>query len=80
MSAMLLRNAEPRYRGHVMGIRMLMIYGLPVGLLISGPLISLYGYRGMALVYCIIGLMLTAWITLRWREHVWRLDTPANIH
>ncbi|HTE14697.1 MAG TPA: MFS transporter, partial [Burkholderiales bacterium] len=78
MSAMLLKNAEPRYRGHVMGIRMLMIYSLPIGLMISGPLITQYGYRVTATLYCIIGLIVTAWIALHWRVHVWRLDAPAN--
>jgi MFS family permease len=43
MSAMLLRNADARFRGHVMGIRMLMIYSLPVGLVAAGPLITHYG-------------------------------------
>jgi Na+/melibiose symporter-like transporter len=78
MSAMLLRNAGPRFRGHVMGIRMLMIYSLPVGLVISGPLITHYGFRAMATGYCLCGLIATVCIALRWREHVWRLDAPAN--
>ena len=78
MSAMLLRNADPRFRGHVMGIRMLMIYSLPVGLMIAGPLISLYGFRATGTAYCLIGLVLTAWIAVRWLAHVWRLDAPAN--
>jgi MFS family permease len=80
MSAMLLRNAEARFRGHVMGIRMLMIYGLPLGLLIAGPIISHYGYRVMAIVYCALGLLLTAAVALRWRAHVWQLDAPGNKH
>lgn len=80
MSAMLLRNAEPRYRGHVMGIRMLMIYSLPVGLLIAGPLIGAVGYRATAVLYCAIGLVVTGWIALHWRAHVWRRDAPANRH
>ncbi len=78
MSAMLLRSAGARFRGHVMGIRMLMIYSLPVGLLIAGPLISRYGYRVTAIIYCSIGLAATAWIALHWREHVWRLDAQGN--
>ena len=80
MSAMLLRNAEPRFRGHVMGTRMLMIYGLPLGLLVAGPLITHFGYRPTALIYCGIGLVLTAWITLRWRAHVWARRAPGNLH
>ena len=78
MSAMLLRNADARFRGHVMGIRMLMIYSLPVGLVISGPLITHYGFRAMGTLYCTIGIVATLWITLRWREHIWRMDAPAN--
>ncbi len=78
MSAMMLRNAGPQFRGHVMGLRMLMIYGLPIGLLISGPLISHFSYRATASLYCTIGLIVTGLITLRWRAHVWQLDAPAN--
>ncbi len=78
MSAMLLRNADARFRGHVMGIRMLMIYSLPVGLVLAGPLITHFGFRAMATSYCLIGLAVTTWIALRWRAHIWRLDAPAN--
>jgi predicted MFS family arabinose efflux permease len=80
MSAMLLRGAGPRFRGHVMGIRMLMIYSLPIGLVIAGPLITRYGYRATAIIYCAIGLAATAWIALRWRAHVWQIDAPGNRH
>ncbi len=80
MSAMLLRNADARFRGHVMGIRMLMIYSLPVGLVISGPLITHYGFRAMGTLYCTIGIVMTLWIALHWRAHIWRLDEPANKH
>ena len=40
MSGILLRHAEERYRGRVLGIRMFAIYGLPMGLLAAGPLIA----------------------------------------
>lgn len=80
MSAMLLKNAEPRYRGHVMGLRILMIYGLPLGLLLSGPLITHFSYRVMATLYCITGLTCVVLIALHWRTHLWRRDAPANRH
>jgi MFS family permease len=80
MSAMLLRGAGPRFRGHVIGIRMLMIYSLPIGLVSAGPLINRYGYRTTAIIYCAIGLAATAWIALRWRAHVWTLDAAGNKH
>ena len=37
MAALLLRNSDVQYRGRLMGLRMLAIYGLPLGLLIAGP-------------------------------------------
>jgi len=78
MSAMLLRNSEAQYRGRVMGIRMLAIYGNLPGLLISGPLIASIGYPATATVYCAIGLVFTAAIAFHWRAHLWRHDAPAN--
>lgn len=78
MAAMLLSTTEARFRGRVMGIRMLAIYGLPVGLLISGPLIGRFGYPATATLYCVVGLAFTALIAVRWRAHLWRLAAPAN--
>ena len=39
-NAMLLRNSDERFRGRIMGIRTLAIYGNLPGLLLSGPLIA----------------------------------------
>ncbi|MBI4192653.1 MAG: hypothetical protein HY525_19235 [Betaproteobacteria bacterium] len=78
MSVMLLRTAGERFRGRVMGIRMLAVYGVPIGLLISGPLIGGFGYPATATLYCVIGLVFTVLIAVRWRAHLWRLEAPAN--
>ncbi|MGZ8212163.1 MAG: MFS transporter [Burkholderiales bacterium] len=78
MQALLLRNSHERYRGRIMGLRMLAIYGLPVGLLLSGPLVARFGYPATASVYCICGLALTVAIALKWRTHVWQRGAPAN--
>ena len=78
LSAMLLRTTREGFRGHVMGTRTLMIYGVPVGLLISGPLLSSVGYRVTATLYCVFGLICTALIGWYWREHIWRLDAQGN--
>ena len=78
MSGMLLRNSDDRLRGRVMGIRMLAVYGMPVGLITAGPLIDRYGYPLTAMLYCSIGLALTFYIAFRWREHLWHADAPAN--
>jgi MFS family permease len=78
MQAMLLRVAAERFRGGVMGIRMLMIYGVPIGLMIAGPLIGRFGYPATATLYCAIGLAFILVIAVRWRAHLWRLGAPAN--
>jgi MFS family permease len=78
MAAMLLRTSDVQFRGRIMGIRMLAIYGNLPGLLISGPLIARFGYPITATLYCAIGLVFTAVIAVRWRSHLWRLDAPAN--
>jgi Na+/melibiose symporter-like transporter len=78
MAAMLLRSSEERFRSRVMGIRMLAIYTLPLGLLASGPLIEHFGFRAMATAYCMVGLVLTLWIGIRWHRHVWHSAAPAN--
>jgi hypothetical protein len=61
-----------------MGVRQLMIYGVPIGLLIAGPLIARYGYVATATVYVAASLAVTALIAVKWRADLWRLDAPAN--
>jgi predicted MFS family arabinose efflux permease len=78
MSAMLLRTAGARFRGRVMGIRTLAIYGVPIGLLIAGPLVARYGYRVTASAYCLFGLAMTVLIAMCWRAHIWRTGAAAN--
>jgi MFS family permease len=68
----LLRYSGERFRGRVMGVRMMAIYSLPLGLLAAGPLIELLGYRAMASLYAVVGLAFTAIIALRWRAALWR--------
>lgn len=78
LSAMLLRTSDERYRGGVMGVRQLMIYGVPFGLLGAGQLIAHYGYVVTVALYCAVSLAAILWIAIGWREHLWRLDAPAN--
>jgi predicted MFS family arabinose efflux permease len=78
MGALLLRHCEESFRGRIMGLRMFAIYGLPIGLLIAGPIIEHFGYRAMAMLYCAIGIVFTALIGIRWHAQVWRREAPAN--
>jgi MFS family permease len=78
MAVMLLHGASPRFRGRVMGVRMLAIYGLPIGLLTAGALIERFGFAATASAYCVAGLLLTGVIAIRWHAALWPLDAPAN--
>jgi predicted MFS family arabinose efflux permease len=78
MSALLLRTSGDQFRGRVMGIRMLAIYGNMPGLLLAGPLITHFGYRATASLYCGIGLAVAMLIAWHWRAHLWLRNAPAN--
>ena len=78
MSVMLLNSAGERFRGRVMGVRMLAIYGVPIGLLIAGVLIEQIGFAWTASLYCALGLVLTGSNALYWRAHLWPREAPAN--
>ena len=67
----LMHTADPRFRGRVMGVRMLGIYGLPLGLLAAGTLIGRIGFAATATLYAATGLVLTILIAVRWRDDVW---------
>jgi Na+/melibiose symporter-like transporter len=78
LAAVMLRGSGNEIRGRVMGLRMLAIWGLPVGLMMAGPLIDGAGFTVTATLYGAIGVALTLAIALRWRASLWRLAAPAN--
>ncbi len=79
MSVSLLSAAGDRFRGRVMGVRTLAVYGLPLGLMASGALIDWIGFPGTVTVYCLIGLTFTFLIGSRWRASVWaRMGDPVS--
>ncbi len=78
MAVMLLRSAEPRFRGRVMGVRMLAVYGMPLGLLLAGWMIDRWGFVATATAYCVFGLLATGAIAIVWRRHLFPLAAPAN--
>jgi len=78
LSTMLLKSAGPKFRGRVMGVRMLAIYGLPIGLVVAGMLIPLIGFRATASVYCLLGLACMGLIGVRWRDVIWPLSAIGN--
>ena len=59
MAATLLGAAGAGYRGRVMGVRMLAVYGLPVGLVAFGLLIDRIGYPATITLAAALGLICT---------------------
>ena len=78
LAAVMLRATDPAFHGRVMGMRMLAIWGLPIGLLASGPLVENIGYVATAWVYSALGLILTLAIALYWRHALWDKQSVAN--
>ena len=78
LAAVMLRSAGEAMRGRVMGVRMLAIWGLPLGLLIAGPMIDRFGYAATTFAYNGLGLIATLVIAWRWREALWRRSAAAN--
>ena len=76
LAAVMLRATEPSFRGRVMGMRMLGIWGLPVGLMMSGPLIEHFGYQATMTGYALVGMVLTVALGWRWRQVLWHDDRP----
>jgi len=78
LAAVILHGSALEYRGRVMGIRTLAIWGLPAGLLMAGPLIAEIGFAATGAIYALAGLSITSMLVLRWRAHLWNRAAPAN--
>jgi MFS family permease len=79
LAVILMRTAEAKFRGRVMGVRMLAIYSLPFGLMAAGALVTRIGFDGTATLYGVIGMIFTVLIALRWRAHIWQSPQPVGV-
>jgi len=77
-AVILMRTASAHLRGRVMGVRMMVIYGLPIGLMAAGSLIDWIGFPATGTLYAVSGFAAVAAIALRWRADIWYLHSPAN--
>ncbi len=78
LAAVMLRGSAEEMRGRVMGMRILAVWGLPLGLLAAGPIIAHLGYAATATLYAGLGLALTLAIGWRWRHALWSRSAAAN--
>jgi hypothetical protein len=78
LAAVMLRASEDGMLGRVMGMRMLAVWGLPLGLLAAGPIITHFGYPATTLLYAALGLAATFAIGHRWRIALWHRGAVAN--
>jgi MFS family permease len=78
MTTTLLAAAGEGFRGRIMGVRMLAVYGYPLGLPALGFLIERIGYSTTIGLATGIGLVFTFLIALRWRESVWETTVVAS--
>src|SRR3954467_5141706 len=78
IAVILMRTASESFRGRVMGVRMMVIYGLPIGLLAAGSLIDEIGFAATGTLYAVAGLALMLAVILHWRADLWHVHAPAN--
>jgi hypothetical protein len=78
LAAIMLRTSDESMRGRVMGVRMLAIWGLPLGLVAAGPLIQWAGFAPTVVLYCGLGLVATLAIGYRYRTALWHRSAAAN--
>ncbi|MBR0713194.1 MFS transporter [Bradyrhizobium liaoningense] len=78
VAVILMRSVAERLRGRVMGVRMMVIYGLPLGLLAAGSLIDLFGFAMTGTLYALSGMALMLAIALHWRADLWPVHAAAN--
>ena len=78
LSVLLLSGVHPDLLGRIMGIRMQAVYGLPIGLLVSGPLIEGLGFSAVAMLDGAIGIVCTSLIAWQWYPHLWPASAESN--
>ncbi len=78
MFVLMLKLSEEGFRGRVMGIRLLAVYGLPIGIMCAGFLVARSDFVTTNTLYSLVGMALLALIAWRWRRDLIHADAPAN--
>lgn len=77
LSILIINETPPEFRGRIYGIRMLAVFGLPVGLLSGGFVIENYGVEFALSVFGAVGILLTIAIYSRCL-HLWNITSSVN--
>jgi hypothetical protein len=72
MAVTLLVAVPQQFRARVMGVRMLAVYGLPLGLVASSFFVEGIGFPGTVAVYSAFGIAVTLAIAIKWRQAIWQ--------
>ena len=62
----LLGTTAREFRGRIMGVRMMAVYGLPIGLVLGGFLSERYGVQNAVAVFALAGIAGTVVALLAW--------------
>jgi len=71
LTAAVLGAAAAEFRARVMGVRMLGVYGLPVGLVTAGYLVNAVGFAPTLALFGLLGVAGAAFVARRWRRALW---------
>jgi len=80
LAAVILRGSSPEMRGRVLGMRILGVWGLPLGTLAAGFATAHIGFAACITLFAGAGLVATASIAWRWRAALWERGAAANFH
>jgi predicted MFS family arabinose efflux permease len=80
LAAVMLRGSSIEMRGRVMGMRVLAVWGLPLGLLATGPLIAHFGFVACTALYGTFGFAATLAVAYHCRNDLWHRSAAANTH
>ena len=71
MSVTLLSIVSQKFRGRIMGVRMLAVYGLLLGLLIAGGVMETIGYAVLVTLFCVTGMTGVIYVCFRYGGVLW---------
>ena len=79
MTTTLLATTGQGFHSRVMGVRMLAVYGMTMGLILTGALTARIGFTLTVTALGALGLVFTLLIGLRWRASMWHTERVSSL-